>query len=130
MQQVETLVRLVVVEHTSGETQVLSGSAGAVSTAQGMMRMRRTALVVLLFLVTATAGTAGPAVAKSGSSVAQSASDVGADFNNDGLADLAVGVPGENGSAGAVNVLYGAGGGLSGAGRSAVHPGRREPRDR
>jgi hypothetical protein len=79
--------------------------------------MRRTALVVLLLLVTATAGTAGAAVAKSGSSaVAQSASDVGADFNNDGVADLAVGVPGENGDAGVVNVLYGAGGGLSGTG--------------
>ena len=40
----------------------------------------------------------------------------GADFNNDGFADLAIGVPGENESAGAVNVLYGTGGGLSGTG--------------
>jgi FG-GAP repeat len=44
------------------------------------------------------------------------------DFNNNGFADLAVGVPGEamgilsRGGAGAVNVLYGATGGLSGAG--------------
>jgi hypothetical protein len=43
-------------------------------------------------------------------------SDVAADFNHDGFADLAVGVPGENGAAGAVNVLYGSTGGLSGAG--------------
>jgi hypothetical protein len=42
--------------------------------------------------------------------------DVGADFNDDGFADLAVGVPGENDFAGAVNVLYGTGGGLSGTG--------------
>jgi hypothetical protein len=45
-----------------------------------------------------------------------SPSDGAADFNHDGFADLAVGVPGENGRAGAVNVLYGAGGGLSGSG--------------
>lgn len=69
--------------------------------------MRRTALVVPLLLVAAVVGTAGPAVAKSDSSLAVSASDVGADFNNDGFADLAIGVPGENESAGAVNVLYG-----------------------
>jgi hypothetical protein len=41
---------------------------------------------------------------------------VAADFNHDGFADLAVGVPGENDIAGAVNVLYGAGSGLSGTG--------------
>jgi hypothetical protein len=42
------------------------------------------------------------------------------DFNNDGSSDLAVGVPGEAigaiAEAGAVNVLYGAAGGLTGAG--------------
>jgi hypothetical protein len=44
------------------------------------------------------------------------------DFNNNGLADLAVGVPGESmgvlsrGGAGAVNVLYGSAGGLTGTG--------------
>jgi hypothetical protein len=42
------------------------------------------------------------------------------DFNNNGVADLAVGVPGESIGAifetGAVNVLYGSGGGLAGAG--------------
>jgi FG-GAP repeat len=42
------------------------------------------------------------------------------DFNNDGFADLAVGVPGESVgtivSAGAVNVLYGGAGGLTGSG--------------
>jgi hypothetical protein len=43
------------------------------------------------------------------------------DFDNDGFADLAVGVPGEDlgggfAAEGGVNVLYGAGGGLTGAG--------------
>jgi len=47
---------------------------------------------------------------------ALSTSDAGGDFDNDGFADLAVGVPGENDSAGAINVLYGTGGGLSGTG--------------
>jgi FG-GAP repeat len=40
----------------------------------------------------------------------------GGDFNHDGVADLAVGVPGENDIAGAVDVLYGAGAGLGGTG--------------
>jgi FG-GAP repeat len=68
------------------------------------MTMRRIALIALLILLAAVAS---PAFAHG--------SDVAADFNNDGFADLAVGVPGENGSAGAVNVLYGSAGGLSGA---------------
>jgi len=44
----------------------------------------------------------------------------GADFDGDGFADLAIGVPGEDfdgaADAGAVNVLYGSAGGLTGAG--------------
>ena len=67
--------------------------------------MRRIPLVALLILLAAMVS---PALAHG--------SDVAADFNNDGFADLAVGVPGENNAAGAVNVLYGTGGGLSGAG--------------
>ena len=38
------------------------------------------------------------------------------DFNGDGFADLAVGVPGEDDHRGAVNVLYGSSGGLSSTG--------------
>src|SRR5262249_43809175 len=34
-------------------------------------------------------------------------------FNGDGFADLAIGVPGENGGAGAVHVLYGSANGLT-----------------
>jgi FG-GAP repeat len=71
-----------------------------------MMMMRRAALVVLLVLLAAMAS---PVFAES------NPSDVTADFNNDGFADLAVGVPAENG-VGAVNVLYGTAAGLSGAG--------------
>ena len=79
--------------------------------------MRRSALLVLLFLLAAVAGGASPALAQSApSSAALSASDAGGDFDNDGFADLAVGVPGENDSAGAINVLYGTGSGLSGTG--------------
>jgi hypothetical protein len=85
-----------------------------------MVTMRRTAqvafLVVLLATGTASSVLTQPAVAQAVSNP----SDVGADFNHDGLADLAVGVPGESvGSArqvGAVNVLYGTGGGLRGTG--------------
>jgi hypothetical protein len=69
--------------------------------------MRRTALMALLVLLAAMAS---PVFAES------NPSDVAADFNNDGFVDLAVGVPGENGFAGAVNVLYGSTGGLSGTG--------------
>jgi hypothetical protein len=76
--------------------------------------MRRTALAVLFVLLAALAS---PVLAQPAASVAlASSSDVGADFDNDGFADLAVGVPGENDSAGAVNVLYGTGSGLTGAG--------------
>jgi hypothetical protein len=78
-----------------------------------MVTMRRTTLVVLLFLLVAATATVSPAVAQP---TASAPSDVAADFNHDGVADLAVGVPGENDVAGAVNVLYGAGGGLSGTG--------------
>jgi hypothetical protein len=78
-----------------------------------MVTMRRTALVVGFFLLVAAAATVRPAVAQP---TAENPSDVAADFNHDGVADLAVGVPGENDVAGAVNVLYGAGVGLSGTG--------------
>jgi FG-GAP repeat len=59
-------------------------------------------------------------------------SDGAADFNHHGFADLAIGVPGENGIAGAVNVLYGAGNGLSGTGAQVFFQvgGTPEPGDR
>jgi hypothetical protein len=78
-----------------------------------MVMMRRTTLVGAFLLLVACAVTASPAVAQP---TAANPSDVAADFNRDGFTDLAVGVPGENDIAGAVNVLYGAGRGLSGTG--------------
>jgi hypothetical protein len=78
-----------------------------------MVTMRRTALVVGCCLLVVAAAMVSPASAQP---TASSPSDVAADFNHDGFADLAVGVPGENDIAGAVNVLYGAGAGLSGTG--------------
>src|SRR3954453_8717182 len=56
---------------------------------------------------------------------AEGGTEVRADFNNDGFADLGIGVPGENvgavNDAGAVNVLYGTAGGLSAAGNQFWH---------
>jgi hypothetical protein len=79
------------------------------------MRPPLLALLVSLVLVTMMA-VAGPALGQGASTAALDGSDVGADFNHDGFVDLAIGVPGENGFAGAVNVLYGQAAGLSGAG--------------
>jgi FG-GAP repeat len=76
--------------------------------------MRRTVLAVLLLLLAGAVGTAYSPLTQPAQAAA-GPSDVGADFNHDGFADLALGVPGENG-AGAVNVLYGTAGGLSGTG--------------
>ena len=67
------------------------------------MGMRRTALVGLLVLLVAVAATLSPALTQPAE--ADLPSDVAADFNNDGVADLAVGVLGENNAAGVVNVL-------------------------
>ena len=75
--------------------------------------MRRTALVVGFVVLVAVAATVSPAVAQP---TASAPSDVAADLNHDGVADLAVEVPGENGVAGAVSVLPGSPGGLTSTG--------------
>jgi FG-GAP repeat len=82
--------------------------------------MRRLLIALALVLV-AGVWPAIPAVAHAQTAVQATADgSVQADFNHDGADDLAVGVPGEDvGSvpdAGAVNVLYGGAGGLSGSG--------------
>ena len=75
--------------------------------------MRRiTILALLLLLAGALAVPATGALAQpSGAAAATAAASAGADFDNDGFADLAVGVPGESidsiAGAGEVNVLYG-----------------------
>jgi hypothetical protein len=85
-----------------------------------MVGMRRLVVTLALVLV-AGIWPAAPAVAH-GATAAQpmAAGSLRADFNNDGAEDLAVGVPGEDvgsaADAGAVNVLYGTAGGLTGSG--------------
>ena len=50
---------------------------------------------------------------------------VAGDFNDDGLEDLAIGVPGEDTDAGAVNVIYGGPAGLAAPGRPDLGAGQR-----
>lgn len=64
--------------------------------------------------VVAALGLALVAVPPAATAATQAA--IPSDFNGDGYADLAIGVPGENRSAGAVNVLYGSATGLTAAG--------------
>jgi hypothetical protein len=101
--------------------------------------MRRIA-VALVLLLAATVWPAAPGLANA-PTITQAATVEGlqADFNNDGFADLAVGVVSENlgaiSNGGAVNVLYGTAGGLTGAGSrlftqdSSGVPGVAEPGD-
>jgi FG-GAP repeat len=81
--------------------------------------MKRLVVVVVLVLAGALWG-ATPALGQSAPAPPTDAGSLRADFNNDGFADLAVGTPGEDvgtvSGAGAVNVLYGAAGGLTGVG--------------
>jgi FG-GAP repeat len=86
------------------------------------MPMRRTVHFLALFLLLALAVPTGAALAQPAGSAAAAAAaaSAGADFNDDGVTDLAVGAPAEDVSgafnAGAVSALYGAAGGLSTAG--------------
>jgi hypothetical protein len=83
--------------------------------------MRRVAVVIVLVLTGSLLLAAGPPAGAATAAQPAPSQAVQADFNNDGAADLAVGVPGESvgavEGAGSVNVLYGTTGtGLSGAG--------------
>jgi len=85
-----------------------------------MVEMRRITVMLALILI-AGVWPAAPAVARAATAAQPTATgSVQADFNNDGAADLAVGVPGEDvgsiSDAGAVNVLYGSAGKLTGTG--------------
>jgi FG-GAP repeat len=84
------------------------------------MAMRRVSVAFLLLVATAS-WPAGAAFAHSSMAArAAAVASLRADFNGDGIADLAVGVPAESvgtiALAGAVNVLYGSPGGLTGVG--------------
>jgi hypothetical protein len=88
--------------------------------------MRRRLAVILLALVTLLAAAWPASGATSDSGRAQPRTDRAGrlDFNGDEFSDLAVGAPGEAvgalPSAGAVNVLYGSAGGLTGANQTIV----------
>ncbi len=81
---------------------------------EGRSRALSTALLLLGIVLIAPLGSSTPALAGA------RAVGVGPDFNGDGFADLAVGVPGEGvgraGNAGAVVVVYGTSAGLAGHG--------------
>jgi FG-GAP repeat len=87
--------------------------------------MRRSLLVLVLVAVSTIGWAPARALASGASGAAPTSPRVQADFNGDGEDDIAVGVPGESVgsiiSAGAVNVLFGSGGGLSGAGSQLFH---------
>jgi hypothetical protein len=84
------------------------------------MQMRRVAMVIVLVVAGSMWPIAGAVAGTSTVTAAPAAGGLQADFNNDGADDLAVGVPRENVggavNAGAVNVLYGSGAGLTGTG--------------
>ena len=87
--------------------------------------MRRSLLVLVLVAVSTIGWSPARALASGASGVSPASPRVQADFNGDGADDIAVGVPGESVgsiiSAGAVNVLLGSAGGLSGAGSQLFH---------
>ena len=99
--------------------------------------MRRLGVVLVVLLAATVWPAAGGLAGRS--TATQAVEGPQADFNNDGFADLAVGVAGENlgarSNAGAVNVLYGTAAGLAGSGSqlftqdSPGVPGDAEPGD-
>ena len=82
--------------------------------------MRRLAVVLVLLLAATVWPAAGGLAHAPAITPAAAVEGLQADFNNDGFADLAIGVVSENlgaiSNGGAVNVLYGSAGGLTGAG--------------
>jgi len=85
-----------------------------------VVQMRRVAMVIVLVLAASVWPIAHAVAGASAVTAAQAPDALQADFNNDGADDLAVGVPDEDVGgavdAGAVNVLYGSGAGLTGTG--------------
>jgi hypothetical protein len=88
---------------------------------QEVVPMRRVLIVAVILVAGGSLRPTAPAVAQaSPPAPTAAAGSLQADFNGDTFADLAVGVPFEDvgaiAGAGAVNVLYGAAGGLTGTG--------------
>jgi hypothetical protein len=81
---------------------------------QGVVWMRRVLAVLLVTLAILVVGGA-PSGAAAAAGPGRPGAAARVDFNGDGFSDLAVGAPGENSGAGAVNILYGSAGGLAGA---------------
>jgi FG-GAP repeat len=93
--------------------------ARLVAGGQGVVAMRRAIGILLLTGLLLVLALPGPAAAGGSqpTGAAASAAPLRADFNGDGAADLAIGVPGENNFSGVVQVLYGASpGGLTATG--------------
>lgn len=79
-----------------------------------MRRFVRPAAALALLLIILSAPAAPPVTLVSVVTPVKCGGGGGSgDFNNDGFADLAIGVPGENAGAGAVNVIYGDAPGLT-----------------
>src|SRR5688500_14283099 len=78
-----------------------------------MRRFLRRAAVLALLLLTLAVPAAPTVNLASMLAPVECGGGASGDFNNDGFADLAIGVPGENAAAGAVSVIYGDATGLS-----------------
>jgi hypothetical protein len=95
----------------------------ACSDRKGGVKMRRITVLFILALAAAICSAAS-AQAHIGQADSGAAASVRADFNNDGFADLAIGMPFEDigsiAEAGAINVLYGTADGLTGTGSQLV----------
>ena len=89
--------------------------------------MRRLLVVLILALVTVGWPAITVSAADHTATASAAAGSLQADFDNNGFVDLAVGVPheaiGTATAAGAVDVLYGAAGGLTGVGSQAFWQG-------
>jgi hypothetical protein len=93
---------------------MVRSSRGELGVSSPIARCTSCALVAASVIATVLA--ASPALAAGPDPERTGAPRLDSDFNGDGFDDLAIGVPGEDADAGGVNVLYGAGPGLTAVG--------------